>query len=215
MLVYGKDMSPQHKKKLLDLHQKAKELSDSLYPTIGEFAVAFEAICHAIRMGIDDILQKNGLRNSRITDILIGDLTAHPLQDIYRALLLETEKLDKTEVAILDNIFKRVSQVGEHRNRIIHSAWFIDFKNAEDIMKGLLLRYKPGRTKKGAKESPSKIPIQEIKAIIKEARVLGDLIHQLNMCLYCRSKIGPRFSFDADGNVIATGSIMDFFSKKK
>lgn len=197
------------------LHQKAKELSDELYPTIGEFAVSFEAISHAVIMGIDDVLQKNGLRNSRLTDILVSDLTMQPLQAAYRALLVETETLDESEVVILDDIFKRISQLAEHRNRILHSAWFIDFKNPDDLRNGILLSYKPGRTKKGAKGCPSKVAIQEIRSIIQEARIVEDLVHQLNMCVYTGRKIRQRFSADPHGKVVATGSVGDFFSKKR
>lgn len=197
------------------LQQQAKELSERLYPTIGEFAVSFEAISHAIRCGIDILLQKNGLHNSRVTNILVGDFTMQPLQAAYRALLVETEKLDESEISVLDDIFKRVNQITEHRNRILHSSWFIDFKNPEELRNGLLLSYKPGRTKKGAKDCPTRVAIQEIKDIIQEVRTVDDLVHQLNMCIYTRRKIGQRFAIGPKGKVVATGSIGDFFGKKR
>jgi hypothetical protein len=196
------------------LRQKAKELSDGLYPTIGEFAVSFEAISHAIRMGIGILLAKNGLKNDRLSDILVGDLTMQPLQAAYRSLLAATEPLDPTAVAILDDLFKRVCQMAEHRNRILHSAWFIDFKNPDDLKNGLLLSYKPGRTKKGAKDCPSRVAMQEIKDITTEARVVGDLIHEVNMCVYTSTKIARRFKLSEEGRASATGTIGDYFKKK-
>jgi hypothetical protein len=209
------NMQNKQSKKWLALHQKAEALSESLYPTIGEFAVAFEALCHALKMGIGDILEKNGLREAKLTDILIGDLTIFPLQSIYHSLLAETQQLDSLEERILDNIFKRISQLGEQRNRIIHSAWFIDYKNPEDISKGLLTQYRPGPSKRGAKESPSKFPIHAIKEITGQARILDDLVHQVNMCIYTGTTIGSRFSVDSEGNVVAKGSIMDFFQRDR
>lgn len=197
------------------LHQKAKELSDSLYPTIGEFVVSFEAISHAIRMGIGTLLKKNGLRNHHLSDILVGDLTMQPLQATYRALLSATEQLDSIEVAILDDIFRRVCRLAEHRNRILHSAWFIDFRNPDDIRDGLLLSYKPGRTKKGAKECPSRVAIQEVRDVTKEARVVADLVHEIDMCVYASTKISTRFRMDEQGTATATGSIGDYFQKKR
>jgi len=197
------------------LHRMAKELSNGLYPAIGEFAVSFEAISHAIRMGITDVLEKNGLKNHRLSDILVGDLTMQPLQAIYRSLLSETETLEPTEVAVLDDIFKRVCQLAEHRNRILHSAWFIDFKNTNDLRNRLLLSYKPGRTKKGAKECPSMVPMQEIRDVTKEAIVVNDLIHEVNMCVYTGTKIGRRFKMDGQGRVTAIGTLDDYVSKKK
>ncbi len=208
-------MNTEHDKTWSDLHGQARALSDSLYPTIGEFAVAFEALCHALRMGIGIILEANGLKRGRLADILVGDLTIFPLQTIYRALLAEAQEFDATEIKVLDNTFKRIAQLGEHRNKIIHSAWFIDFKNPEDIREGLLTRHRPGATKRGAKKDPCKFPITEIKEITENARVLDDLVHQLNMCIYTNRSICSRFRLDSDGEAVATGSIMDFFQKGK
>ena len=185
------------------LRHKALALNESLYPTIGAFAVAFEALCHALRMGIADVLEKNGLRETKLAYMLVGDLTIFPLQSIYRALLAETQQLSPLEKEVLDNIFKRISQLGEQRNQIIHSAWFIDFKNPEDISKGLLIQDKPGPSKRGAKESPSKFPIRTIQEITKQARVLDKLVHEVNMCIYTGKTIGSRFSLDSKGNAMA------------
>jgi len=198
-------MPSEQNKEWLSLRRKAEALSKSLYPTIGEFAVAFEAVCYALRMGIADILEKNGLRNTKLAYIIIGDLTIFPLQSIYRALLAETQQLSPLEKKILDNIFKRVSQLGEKRNRIIHSAWFIDYKNPKDIKEGLLTQDKPGPSKRGAKESPSKFPIRTIKEIAGQAHILSALVHEVNICIYTGTRIGSRFSLDSKGNAVAKG----------
>jgi hypothetical protein len=197
-----------------EIINKAKELSSALYPTIGEFIVAFEALCHELKMGIGIILGDNGLRNeSKLTDILVGDLTLSPSLNIYRGLLFETQKLNAAEVKIIDIISKKIIDLGQERNGIIHSAWFIDYKSSDDIDKGLLTQYRPGASKRGAKESPSKIPINNIKEFTKQARALGDLVEEINMCIYQGTKIENRFLIDKNGDLITQGSYMDSIEK--
>ncbi|MFA5366939.1 MAG: hypothetical protein WC333_03580 [Dehalococcoidia bacterium] len=196
-----------------ELRTKAKELGDSLYPTIGKFAISFEANCHALRMGIGIILENDGLSNSNLTEIMIGDLTLFPLQSIYRSMISEVMLLNETELKIIDNIFKRLGQLGEMRNRILHAAWFIDYKCAEDIKCGLLTQYKPGYSKKGAKQSPVKFPVSEIRAQIEESEKLNDIIHELNMCLYSGTKMQKRFVFNEQNLVQCTGSITDYIEE--
>jgi hypothetical protein len=199
--------------KVVELRNKAKKLGDSLYPTIGKFALSFEANCHALRMGIGTILENHGLSNSNLTEIMIGDLTIFPLQSIYRSMISEVVPLNETEAKIVDSIFKRIVQLGEMRNRILHAAWFIDYKCAEDIKCGLLTQYRPGYSKKGAKQSPAKFPISEIRAQIEESEKLNDIIHELNMCLYSGTKIQKRFAFNEQNLVHCTGSITDYIDE--
>ncbi len=72
--------------KVVAIRNKAKRLGDSLYPTIGRFAVSFEANYHALRMGIGIVLGTHGLSNSNLTEIMIGELMMFPLQSIYKGV---------------------------------------------------------------------------------------------------------------------------------
>jgi hypothetical protein len=194
--------------------QKANELSSQLYPTIGEFILAFEAVCHELKMGIQIILEDNGLRNStRLSNILIGDFTMSPLLNVYRSIIVETQKPNANELKIIDNIAKRLIELAEERNLVVHSAWFIDYKSPEDLEKGLLMQYRPGASKRGAKESPSRFPINNIKDFIKQARTLENLVEELNMCIYQGTKTENRFSVNKDGDVSNQGTFMDSLEK--
>lgn len=194
--------------------EKANELSSELYPTIGEFVVSFESVCHGMKSGIDVFLQDNGLRNSsRLSDILVGDLTAFPLVNVYRSIVIETQKPNVDEVKIIDNIVKRIIELAEERNRIVHSAWFIDYKSMEDLEKGLLIQYRPGASKQGAKESPTRYPIKNIKDFITKARTLHVLVEELNMCVYQGTKIDNRFMLNKNGEVLSRGSYFDSIEK--
>ena len=195
--------------------KKAKSLTSDLCPTIGEFVLAFESLCHSLEMGIKDILARKGLEDAKLVEILIGDMTLFPMQNIYRSLLVQAFELDNQEISIINNIFKRICDINEERNGIIHSAWFIDFKNPDDIEKGLLVKYRPGASKRGAKESPSKYPLEDIKKSTERTRTLTDLVEELNMCAYGNVYIASRFKIDNDGNAVAIGSILDHFKTGK
>ena len=195
------------------IKDRTEELQRELYPTIGKFAVSFERVCYALKMGISELMEVEGLSNDRITDILIGDLTLFPLQSIFRALIAETGKITPDNQYIIDNIFKRIVKLGEERNKIIHSAWFIDYKNRKALRAKMLTGHKPGYNKKGAKPSWFNYPISEIKKMIKEANVLSDLVHQLGICIYTNHGIEPCFKLYKNRNVRLKGSRVNYFIK--
>ena len=184
-----------------DISENATKLSTELCPTIGEFVVNFERVSQAIRMGIYEILEIQGLKDKRIIDIFIGELTFSPLQSIFRALISQTQKLNQTERKMVDNIFNRIVKLAEERNKIIHSAWFIDFKDHEAINSGMLFAYKPGHNKQGAKSPSFLYPITDIKKWAQKATELADLIYQLGTCIYICADIELHFEFDKDQNV--------------
>jgi hypothetical protein len=198
-----------------EFYKKAKVLSTELYPTIGGFVVAFESLCHSLKTGVEEILLQQGLSDGKLAEILIGDMTLFPLQSVYRSLLVQAYKLDAKEISIIDNIFKRVCEINEERNGIIHSAWFIDFKNPNDIEKGLLMKYRPGASKHGAKESPSKYPLEDIKKSSERVRILINLVEELNMCVYRNVYIASRFNIDVGKNSVAVGTLLDHFQTEK
>ena len=66
-------------KKDEEFFEKAEALSTELDPTIGGFVLAFESLCHSLKMGIEDILARRGLSNRKLAEILVGDMTLFPL----------------------------------------------------------------------------------------------------------------------------------------
>lgn len=198
-----------------DLRKKATKLSTELCPTIGEFVVNFERVSQAIRMCIYTMLESQGLKDTRIIDIFIGDLTIFPLQSTFRALISQTQKLNQKEIKIVDNIFNRIVKLAEERNKIIHSAWFIDYKNHEAINSGLLFAYKPGYNKQGAKSPSFLYPIADIKKWAQKATELADIIYQLYYCFYSRADIELYFEFDKDQNVNLIDNKIDYKLKHK
>lgn len=155
------------------------------------------------------ILENAGLKDNRLSDILIGDLSAFPLQNIYRALLVQTTKLTEKELKIIDSLFNGVAKLAENRNKILHSKWSIDFKNPQDIKDQLITGHKPGYSKRGAKPNSFKVPIAEIRVLSQRARVLEDLIYQLNLIVYSGRSIGSYFHLSPDGQAATDGTMAD------
>jgi hypothetical protein len=186
------------------IRRKASDISERLDHAVGRFALSFERLCHSLRIGICTVLELHGLQNAwKITDIMVGDVTAFPLQSIFRALIVETHELSEEESKIITSIFKRVARLTEERNRIIHSAWYVDYKSRQDLLSDTLVRLRPGYSKHGAKPSPTKHPLAEIEEWTDEARELEELV----TCLYHRFNRGHRikdyFEIGADGEVQA------------
>lgn len=180
------------------IQQEAKELSDRLHRAVGKFTVTFERLCDNLRNAVAQILATQGLDNRKITDILIGDMTIFPLQSILRALIIETQELSQNDLKIVKEIFRRIGELAEERNRIIHSAWYINYKSQEDILSDVLTAVKPGYSKKGAKPSPYKYPLSEIEEWTEEAQYLSVVISQLGTCIYVGHRIEDHFEFWKD-----------------
>lgn len=166
------------------LISKTNSASKNLNGAVGSFVIDFERLCRDLRSGVRSVLEANGLKKAwEITDILVGDLTAFPLQSILRALIAETCQLDEGEKKILNVLFGRISRLGEERNAIIHSAWYIDYKNPSDILHNSYLRYRTGYSKRGSKPAPTTHNITEIQNMDKECIVLLHLMDDLSDCL--------------------------------
>jgi len=169
----------------LSTKKKVKSAPERLNYSVGDFALSFERLCRTIRLGIWSILKKSGLKDAwECTDILVGDLTAFPLQSILRALINQTRVLAPEEESIVNSLFKRVVSVTEARNNILHAAWYIDYKSRPDLLNDVFTKYRPGYAKFGAKPTPTKISITEVETSAKECRDLMDFFDCLNGCLY-------------------------------
>jgi hypothetical protein len=185
-----------------EVQRKALDASETLNCAVGCFALTFERLCHSLRLAIWSILEAHGLQNAwKITDIMVGDLTAFPLQSILRALVAETRGLSEEESKIITGIFKRAAKLAEERNRLIHSAWYIDYKSRGDLLTDTFVRYRPGYSKHGAKTSPTQHSLAEIEEWTNEAEDLQQLIRHLGECLRQGRSIEDGFEIDADGRV--------------
>lgn len=182
--------------------RKFKEQKTALYSAFGRFAVNFELVCFALRQGIFWMLNSGGLRKERLADILLTDLTAKPLQNIYRSMASEIQELSNNDRRVIKNIFKRIDDLIEKRNDIIHATWFIEWASPKDTDFSEARGIKPDRDKKGGKIKLFRFKIKDFNELSKEAFVLLQLISNLSVCLTSNFKIEKNFEFNENKDVI-------------
>ncbi len=178
----------------VEVRKKIKTASNRLSLAIGEFALTFERLCRDLRLGIWSLLDREGLRNAwELTDILVGDLTAKPLQSILRAIIAQTINLTDEDEKILTSLFSRITRVTEERNSILHSAWYIDYKSRKDLLSDVFVRYRPGYSRKGAKPTPTDHALAEVIQWEAECSTLCRLVDHLSDSLRRGKKIENSF----------------------
>jgi len=157
-----------------------KELSAG----IGDFALCFERLCRHLRLGIFAVLEVNGLKDAwSLSEILVGDLTANPLQSILRALIAQTRKCNENESLVLKNIFKRIVSIVEKRNNFLHSDWYIDYISRNDLQPDVYMKYRPGYNKSGKKPASTKHTLKELKQARNECLALSEFVECLESCV--------------------------------
>jgi len=179
---------------------KYEQETKDLYAAVGKFAVHFEHMCQALRVGITFMLTKHGLTNQQVTAILLADLTAIPLQNIFSALIAESVKLTDESRRIVNNIMKRCHKLTEERNDVIHNAWFIGWASPQDTNFSNTSAMKPHRNKKGGDYKVFKRTTEDFLQLVTVVDELTVLINRLWGCIDIDRRIENNFIFDA-GNV--------------
>ena len=179
-----------------------KNQTNELYASIGKFVVKFEQVCHTMRTLIIFILDGSGLKNQQLTNILLADHTAEPLRGILLSLIGETVSLNENEKEIVKNIFARIQQLIGIRNDIVHSMWFIGWRNKTMIDFAEASGYKLHKNKDGSATKTFKYKKEDFEELSKEAEILSELVFRLHACIITKFCIEKNFDFDKKGNVI-------------
>ena len=140
------DMTTPSRKELFE-HQTSEQ-----YKQLGKFVVEFEQVCEWLRINIILILQRNGLKNQRLIQILINNqgMTASLLIDAFDAIMTEIgDRNDPEKKTILDHISKEFRELLSERNKIVHGLWFIGYAAIDnpDFSKMAGLKGNPSKTK--------------------------------------------------------------------
>ena len=99
----------------------AKEQEQLRYnATIGQFVRDFELFVDAMRDFIFECFKINGLKNKRLAEIMVSELTARPILDLIRPIFQVSYPSQKDAKKEIDNFIKPLYQLIEDRNLIIH-----------------------------------------------------------------------------------------------
>ena len=188
----------------MDKQRKKKRSTQTseLYANIGKSIVEFEHLCRAMQSAITFILQRQGLQNQHVTNILLAGLTASPLQSLLESLIGELVELNDNEKKIVKNIFSRIQKIIERRNNIAHSTWFIGYgsRATEDFSE--TSGFKLHKNKQGSKSKIFNYKAADFLDFSKEAKKLSGLIGKLDGCINLEFSIENHFEINEAGNVI-------------
>lgn len=166
-----------------------KELADKIFCEIGHFLVKFEHVCLALRRGISYLLTMNGLRNQQLAHIITADQTALPLKTILQAMIHEITKPEKGETLIIDAVFKRLQDLIETRNNVIHGCWVIGNIGNEKEYIPQAAGHKLIRKKNGARVKNFKYTAEDFTKLCNECTTMETMIDRLFICAISKHKL--------------------------
>lgn len=175
----------------LDRDAAWRSQTDPIYKAIGEFVVTFELLGLAMSLCIKAILERSGLRNEHVSDILLAGITAEPLRTLLESLASETGWLRSEDKATLRDVLSRFQKLTAERNDIVHGAWLIELSNYSshqtDFSKAMGIKFH--KNKEGAANKTLERTVESLNASIAEAIALRASVHKL---------LG-KFIFDSSG----------------
>jgi hypothetical protein len=181
-----------------DVHD---DQTGELYKSIGKCSVKFEHVTLAMQAAITLLLQKGGLRNQRLANVLLADLTAYPLTSIFQAMISESNQLSAEEKIISNKIFTRTKKLIERRNDIIHSNWFVGWAGPDDTDFSEASGMRSTRGKRGVIFKGSKHTTAEFDAFAMECDEVARLLNRLCACVTNDLQISKNLLIDEDGKV--------------
>jgi hypothetical protein len=187
----------------IERKQKYEQQTEQVYAAIGRFAVKFEHVCHAMYSGVMNLLQQHGLQNQRLANGVLEGLTAEPLRRMFAATVAEVrgDQLVGDEKRIFSNVLKRIIQLTETRNDLIHRTWFVGWAAPTDEDFSTVAGWKFKNTNQGVEFRPLQYAPADFDSLSTQADELADIVNRLNGCLLLNRPFGTNFVLDADGTV--------------
>jgi hypothetical protein len=183
--------------------QKYEQQTEQIYAAIGRFAVKFEHVCHAMHSGVMNILQQRGLQDQKLANAVLEGLTAEPLRRMFAATVAQIrgDQLTGDEKRIFKNILRRVIELTETRNDLIHRTWFVGWAAPTDEDFSTVAGWKFKNTNQGVEFRPLQYTPSDFDGFSAQADELADIINRLNGCILLDRPFTTNFVLDADGIV--------------
>jgi hypothetical protein len=183
--------------------ERHRKQTEQIYAGIGRFAVKFEHVCHAMHSCVMNLLQHNGLKNQQLANAVLEGLTAEPLRRMLAAAIAETKRdqLIGEEKQILDNIIRRIVDLTEARNDVLHRTWFVGWAALADDDFSTTAGWKFKNTKKGVEFRPLEYTSANFESLATEADRLTEIIRCLEYCLLYARPFASNLAVESDGIV--------------
>ena len=143
----------------------------------------FEWLCHEMKTCIIEAEGNFNHPGTQIQQLAFAELegsTAGPLVGRFNEALTYLCASSREELEILNSITKRLKDLKDKRNDLIHGAWAVGFGDG-DFSKAISRKFK--RDKNGAHFKSLEFQAQELDDLEAEARELADMIMIIGGCL--------------------------------
>ena len=160
--------------------EKAKEILAGL----GEFVIAFERVCSAMRSCIFSAFKKAGLHNQGLAQIVVNKSAAEGLRTTLGGVFHETREQDDEDRKAVRNLLGRIDKLGSVRNELLHAEWFLnyDYEEANEEFRALALKMNSSQNS-GAYGLKISVTKESLNCHVKEATEILVLLNRLATCL--------------------------------
>ena len=165
-----------------DRHRKQAE---EFIFSLGKFVIEFERICDSMRFAIMFMLQNQGLKNSGMEQVIIGDKAAAELRELLGALYNVLPDQDDNDTQAVRDLLKSIAELTEKRNVLLHCNWNLGTEAAEEELYAATVRFR-AKQNKGAIAEVHGYSASYINELGREARRIQVLLSRMQYCI-CQS----------------------------
>jgi len=164
-------------------NKKHEEQANEFIHELGKFVLSFERVCESMRFAIIFMLRSQGLSNENMAYVIVGDKSSFELQVLVGALFMEMPNKDDKDKKIVKNLLKRIKDITEKRNLILHNSW--DLGKIASWGPEILAVATRFRTKQnsGADVQPHGINPSYLRELSKELIEIQVLLQKLITCI--------------------------------
>ena len=189
------DQSPEE----LDRRKRLAGQANEQYLALGRFIAKLELLSQALRMGIERLLSRGGLHDQQRAQIVVADLMAENLRQIFFSLLAHDVGRAGVKADLFDDVWRRIERLTQQRNLLVHNPMFIGWASEVDQDLGPARGFRLRRPKSGPGVQELVYSTAELLELGDEADRLTALVHRLWGILYVGSTFESNFTRLDDG----------------
>jgi hypothetical protein len=161
---------------------------------LGRFVLAFERICEEMRYNVMFMLRSQGLQNSGIEQVLIGDKVSAELQVLLGAIFCELPAQDEEDRRCVKELLKSIKGLSEIRNILLHNAWNLGTEAADSELVAGIVRFRTKQSR-GSEVEVHGYSASYLRELIQEAERIQVLMQRLQYCIIQKGfKVSTEFT---------------------
>ena len=172
------------------------ESEKDIYKQIGRFCIEFEQFCRSMEVCVRNILTIQGLTNEAVQSILLAGSTAAPLRSLLQNLIGEVIGTEQNR-SLLSKAFKKLQDITEERNDLIHSKWFVyGYIRENETDEFMADGEKLHANRDGNDVKKFKLKKEKLEALINRCREASIIASLLTRCVIRVREVDECFSIE-------------------